>query len=207
MPRISREDLEKILGAIDPHYLSEEAGRKRLKDQGFRAQPHLPKLALQWFEEISSRGPTHDALWLSKRRPSEEDRYGAPDFLYHEDTLETPPLDEVHRVRVGDSQTLLMWRDRERTPEGYKRMIIRDEFFRADMAILAVLTIMEADRAEPKTSWKYAGNEPELDFAEALLRYYRDNFDSLESDVQKDLKVDTHAKSYDSHESKRTLMA
>src|SRR5215218_8410230 len=208
MPRISREDLEKILGAIDPHYLAEEAGRKRLYDQGFRDQPHLPKLMLQWFEEISSRGPTHDALWLSKRRPSEEDRYGAPDFLYHEDTLETPPLDEVYRGRVGDSQTLLMWRDRERTPEGYKRMVIRDEFFRADMAKLAVLTIMEADRAEPKTSyWEYVGNEPELDFAESLLRYYRDDFDSLEPDVQKDLKVETYSKIYNFLESLRLLMA
>jgi hypothetical protein len=207
MTRISREDLEKILGAIDPHYLPEEAGRKRLDDQGFRAQPHLPKLALQWFEEISSRGPTHDELWFSKRRPSEEDRYGAPDFLYHEDTRETPPLDEVDRVRVGDSQTLLMWRDSERTPEGYKKMVIRDEFFRSDMAILAVLTIMEADRAEPKKYWEYAGNEPELDFAEALRRYYRDDFDSLEPDVQKDLKVETYSRIYDFLESLRLLMA
>jgi len=62
-------------------------------------------------------------LWFSKRRPSEEDRYGAPPWLYHEDTLETPKLDKVYRVRVGDSQTLLIWRDRERTPEGYKKMI------------------------------------------------------------------------------------
>jgi hypothetical protein len=146
-------------------------------------------------------------LWFSKRRPSEEDRYGAPDFLYHEDTLETPPLDEVDRVRIGDSQTLLMWRDRERTPEGYKRMVIRDEFFRADMAILAVLTIMEADRAGPKKPWEYAGNEPELDFAEALLRYYRDDFDSLEPDVQKDLKVETCSKIYEFLESLRLLMA
>jgi hypothetical protein len=46
MPRISREDLEKILGAIDPHYRIERAGRKWLYDQGFRAQPHLPKLVL-----------------------------------------------------------------------------------------------------------------------------------------------------------------
>ncbi len=207
MSKISREDVKTILGAIDPHYLAEEAGRKRLYDQGFRAQPHLPKLNLQWFEEISSRGPTHEELWLSKRRPSEEDRYGAPDFLYHEDTLETPPLDEVYRVRVGDSQTLLMWRDRERTPEGYKKMVIRDEFFRADMAILAVLTIMEADHAEPKTPWMYVGNEPELDFAEALLRYYRDDFDSLEPDVQKNLKVETYRKIYDVLESLRLLMA
>jgi hypothetical protein len=208
MPRISTEDLETILGAIDPHYLPEnKAGRKRLSERGFRDLPHLPKLALQWFEEISSRGPTHDELWFSKRRPSEEDRYGAPDFLYHEDTLETPPLDEVYRVRVGDSQTFLMWRDSERTPEGYKRMVIRDEFFRVDMAILAVLTIMEADQAVPKTSWQYAGNEPELDFAEALLRYYRDNFDSLEPDVQKDLKVETYRKIYNFLESLRLLMA
>jgi hypothetical protein len=100
-----------------------------------------------------------------------------------------------------------MWRDSERTPEGYKRMIIRDEFFRTDMAILAVLTIMEADHAEPKDYWKYAGNEPELDFAEALLRYYRDNFDSLEPDVQKDLKVETYRKIYNFLESLRLLMA
>jgi hypothetical protein len=66
---------------------------------------------------------------------------------------------------------------------------------------------MEADHAEPKTSWKYAGNEPELDFAEALLRYYRDNFDSLELDVQKDLKVETYRKIYDFLESLRLLMA
>jgi hypothetical protein len=85
-----------------------------------------------------------------------------------------------------------MWRDKKRTPEGYKRMVITDEFFRTDMAVLAVLTIMEADRAEPKTPWKCTGDEPELDFTEALLRYYRDNFDSLEPDVQKDLKVETY---------------
>ena len=28
--RISREDLETILGAMNPHYLPEKAGRKRL---------------------------------------------------------------------------------------------------------------------------------------------------------------------------------
>ena len=207
MPRISTEDLEKILGAIDPHYRIERADREWLYEQSFRDLPHLPKLAKLLFEEIGSRGPTHDELWFSKRRPSEEDRYGAPDFLYYEDTLETPPLDEVYRVRIGDSQTLLMWRDSERTPEGYKRMIIRDEFFRTDMAILAVLTIMEADHAEPKDYWKYAGIEPELDFAEALLRYYRDNFDSLEPDAQKDLKVETYRKIYDFLESLRLLMA
>jgi hypothetical protein len=209
MPRISTEDLETILGAIDPHYLPEDkAGRMRFYERGgFRDLPELPKLALRWFEEIGSRGPKHGELWFSKRRPSEEARYGIPDFLYHEDTLETPPLDEVYPVRVGDSQTLLMWRDSERTPEGYKRMIIRDEFYRADMAILAVLTIMEADHAEPKTPYKYAGNEPELDFAEALLRYYRDNFDSLTPDVQKDLKVETYKKIYDFLESLRLLIA
>jgi len=86
-------------------------------------------------------------------------------------------------------------------------MIIRDEFFRTDMAILAVLTIMEADHAEPKEHWEYVGNEPELDFAEALLRYYRDNFDSLEPDVQKDLKVETYKKIYAFLESLRLLMA
>lgn len=126
MSSISKEDIEKILTDIDPHYRAGgKSRRKRLHEQGFRDQPHLPRLALQWFEEISSRGPVYDELWFSKRRPSEEERYGAPDFLYHEDTLETPPLDEVYRVRVGDSQVLLVWRDRERTTRGYKKMVIR----------------------------------------------------------------------------------
>jgi hypothetical protein len=83
MSRIPTEDLETISSALDPHY---RAGRKRLYERGFRALPELPKLALRWFEEISSRGPTPDELWFSKRRPSEEDRYGAPPWLYHEDT-------------------------------------------------------------------------------------------------------------------------
>jgi hypothetical protein len=40
MSRISREDLEKILGAIDPHYLPEEAGIRDgpLLDDAHRAQ-------------------------------------------------------------------------------------------------------------------------------------------------------------------------
>lgn len=75
------------------------------------------------------------------------------------------------------------------------------------MAILAVLTTMEADRAERKELWQYAGDEPELDFAEALLRYYRNDFDSLEPDVQKDLKVEAYIKIYDFLESLRLLMA
>jgi hypothetical protein len=209
MSNISEEDIERILTDIDPHYRAgAKSARKRLHERGFRDQPHLPELALQWFEEIGSRGPVEDELWFSKRRPSEEERYFAPPHLYYEDTLETPPLDEVHRLRVGDSQVLLMWQDRERTTRGYKKMIIRDEFFRTDMAILAVLTTMEADRAEPKTPWKYAGDEPELDFAEALLRYYRgDDFDSLEPEVQKDLKVEAYIKIYDFFESLRLLMA
>jgi hypothetical protein len=210
MSNISEEDIERILTDIDPHYLfGGKSARKRLHERGFRDQSHLPKLALQWFEEIGNRGPVYDELWFSKRRPSEEERYGAPDYLYHEDTLETPPLDEVCRVRVGDSQVLLMWRDREeRTIRGYKKMVIRDEFFRTDMAILAVLTTMEADRTEPKTPWKYDGDEPELDFAEALLRYYRgDDFDSLEPDHQKDLKVEAYSKIYDFLESLRLLIA
>jgi hypothetical protein len=40
-----------------------------------------------------------------------------------------------------------------------------------------------------------------------LLRYYRDNFDSLELDVQKDLKVETYRKIYDFLDSLRLLMA
>jgi hypothetical protein len=208
MSNISEEDIERILIDIDPHLrYGAKSARKRLHEQGFRDQPHLPKLALEWFEEIGNRGPVYDELWFSKRRPSEEERYGAPDFLYHEDTLETPPLDEVYRVRVGDSQILLMWRDRERTTRGYKKMVIRDEFFRTDMAILAVLTTMEADRTERKELWKYDGDEPELDFAEVLLRYYRDDFDSLEPEVQKDLKVEAYSKIQDFLDSLRLLIA
>jgi len=40
-----------------------------------------------------------------------------------------------------------------------------------------------------------------------LLRYYRDNFDNLEPDVQKDLKVETYIKVYDFLDSLRLLMA
>jgi hypothetical protein len=59
MSRISREDLETILGVLDPHYLPENrAGRMRFYERGsFRDLPELPKLALRWFEEIGSRGP------------------------------------------------------------------------------------------------------------------------------------------------------
>ena len=70
---------------------------RRLYEDGRRTQPHLPKLAMKWFEDIVSRAPLADELWISKRRPREEDRYGTPDYLYHEDTPETPPLDEVYR--------------------------------------------------------------------------------------------------------------
>jgi hypothetical protein len=79
---------------------------------------------MKWFEDIVSRAPLAGELRFSKRRPSEENRYGATDYLYHEDTLKTPPLDEVYRFRINDSQTLLMWRGRERTSQGYKSMLI-----------------------------------------------------------------------------------
>ncbi len=206
MSDISREDLERILNAVDPRY-EWDPNRRRLYEQGFRDQPHLPKLALQWFEEIASKGPMYDELWFSKRRPSEEERYGLPPFIYSEGSLETPPLDEVYRVRVPHAQTLLLWRGTERTPEGYKRMVVTDEFFRTDMATLAVLTTMEADRAKLRKPWEYEGEERELDFAEALLRYYRDGFEDLSPKVQLDLKVETYRRIHAFLEALRLLMA
>jgi len=207
MSDIPREYLEKILKKLDPDY-RETASRKRLYEEGFRYLPHLPELAMEWFQEIANEvSPLGHELWFSKRRPDEEIRYGAPDWLYHEDTLETPPLDEIHRLKIEDNQTLLMWRGRERTPKGYKSMVIRDEFFRVDMAILAVLTVMEADRVEPRKPWEYTGGEPELDFAGALLRYYREDFDGLSPDDQKQLKIEAFSKIYDFLEALRLLMA
>src|SRR5215208_2748920 len=88
MSHVSREDLETILSRIDLNYERDPITR-RLYEDGRRTQPHLPKLAMKWFEDIVSRAPLADELWFSKRRPREEDRYGATDYLYHEDTLKT----------------------------------------------------------------------------------------------------------------------
>lgn len=208
MNNIPKEVWEKLVAAIDSDG-DLELDRRQLYERGLAEYPHLPRLAMEWVQELANeKSVLPQELWWSGRRPGEEARTGLPPRVYHEDTLEMPPLDEVYRIRVDDSQTLLMWRSRERTPEGYKNMVIRDEFFRSDMAILAVLTTMEADRAEPKEAlWMYAGDEPELDFAEALLRYYRDSFDSLSPDVQKDLKIETFSKIYDFLEALRLLMA
>ena len=207
MVDIPEEALEEILTRFDPDY-GMNLKRKRLYERGFRQYPHLPKLAMEWFQEIANEvSQLGEELWFSKRRPGEAFREGLPPYVYHEDTLEAPPLDEIYRVKVGDHQTHLMWRGKERTPEGYKRMVIKDEFFGVDMAILGVLAVTEADRAEPKKSWEYVGDEPELDFPEALLRYYRDDFDDLDPDDQKALKIDTYSRIHDSLESLRLLMA
>ncbi len=114
----------------------------------------------------------------------------------------------MRQGRVDNGQTLLMWRDRERTPEGYKPMVVKDEFFSTDMAVLAVLVIMEADRAKPKEINQYEGSEPELDFAKALLKYYRgEEFEALEPKKQKDMAVRTYTRMYDVLEALRNLMA
>jgi hypothetical protein len=208
MTDISKEQLEEIRNIVDPHY-SMMLSRQRLYKKGFKDLPHLPELAMKWFQEIANEvSPLPNELWFSKRRPEEEITDRAPDWVYHEDTLEAPSPDEIHRVRVGDSQTLLVWRDRERTPEGYKPMVVRDEFSRTDMAVLAVLTIMETEQAKPKELHEYEGTEPELAFAKTLIRYYRGSeFDGLSSKDQKDLTVRTYSRMYEVLNALRNLMA
>ncbi|HLM78112.1 MAG TPA: hypothetical protein VK361_06965 [Rubrobacteraceae bacterium] len=51
------------------------------------------------------------------------------------------------------------------------------------------------------------GDEPELDFPEALLRFYRHDFDSLSSDIQKGLKIETFSRIHNFREALRLLMA
>jgi len=82
-------------------------------------------------------------------------------------------------------------------------MLVRDEFFRRDMAIL---TIIEADHVEPMNPREYAGDEPELNFPEALLRFYRHDFDSLSPDIQKDPKIEAFSRIRNFLEALRLLM-
>ncbi len=205
MTDISREELEEIRAIVDPNYFDVPV-RKRLYERGFRELPHLPELAMQWFMEIGMEvSPLERELWFAKRRPEDEHLEGLPPWVYYEDSLEAPPLDEIHRVRVDDTQ-MLMWRDRERAPEGYYPMTVRDEFFRVDMAVLAVLVTMEADRIKPKEDYEYEGTEPELDFPKATLRYYRGAwFDGLPPKDQKDLAIRVYRRMYDVLESLRLL--
>ncbi len=205
MTDISREMLEEIRAIVDPNYF-DVPDRKRLYERGFRELPHLPELAIQWFMEIGMEiSPLDRELWFAKRRPEDEHLEGLPPWAYYEDDLETPPLDEIHRVRVDDSR-MLMWRGRERTTEGYHPMTVRDEFFRVDMAVLAVLVVMEADRTKPREDHEYKGTEPELDFAKAALRYYRGAwFDGLPPKDQKDLAIRVYRRMYDVLESMRLL--
>ncbi len=208
MTDISKEDLQEIRSIIDPNYAA-TLGRERLHENGLAEHPNLPELAMEWFQEICNNiGPLPHELWFSRRRPQDEYLEGAPPWVYYEDRLETPPLDEVNRIRIGDSQTLLVWRDRERTSVGYKPTVVRDEFFRIDMSILAVLTLMEGSGVEPKGSpYAYEGTEAELDYPKALLRYYRPDFDGLPPNQQKVLMAETYFRVYDVLEALRNLMA
>ncbi len=208
MTDISKEELQEIRAIIDPHYPATLA-RKRLYENGLAEHPNIPELAMEWVQEICNNvGPLPHELWFSRRRPEDEYLEGAPPWVYYEDRLETPPLDEVSRIRVRDSQTLLVWKDRERTPVGYKPTVVRDEFFRIDMSILAVLTLMEGSGVEPKGSpYTYEGTEAELDYPKALLRYYRPDFDGLPPEQQKVLMAETYSRVYDVLESLRNLMA
>lgn len=105
-----------------------------------------------------------------------------PPWVYYEDTLEMPPRDEVHWVEAKSGQKLLVWRDGDRTPQGYKATVVRDAFFKADLAALAFLTALEADLLnfiEKHGSYGDPDSEREQEYARALLRYYRDGYDAL----------------------------
>jgi hypothetical protein len=207
MNDIPEERLEELLRPLGVDYRL-RLDRRRLYKRGFRHQPHLPKLAMEWLQEFANEvGPLPDEVWFSKRRPDDEFRYGLPDWVYHEDDLETPPLDKVRRVRVGSSQTLLLWKGHERSPAGYRRMAVKDDFFRRDMAILAVLVVMESSDERPRRVWEYAGDEPELEFPKTLLRYNRPEFENLSPHDQTYLAAETYHRLREVVGALRNLMA
>ena len=209
MDKLPKERLEDLLAQLDMDY-RDLLRRKRLYERGFRDEPNLPKLAMNWLQELGNEvGPLLDEVWFfNKRRPDESARKGLPDFVYHEDTLETPPLDEVSRLQIDDSQTFLLWTSEERSPEGYKTVTVRDEFFPRDMAILALVAIMESPRFEKrKQVWQYKGDEPELEFPRALLRYFRTSFEKLPADEQADMAAETYLRILNFVEALRKLIA
>jgi hypothetical protein len=53
MTDITKEQLEEIRNIVDPDY-SMMLSRKRLYEKGFRDLPHLPKLTMEWFQEIAN---------------------------------------------------------------------------------------------------------------------------------------------------------
>jgi hypothetical protein len=192
MNDIPEERLEELLRQLRVDFRL-RLDRRQLYKRGFRRQPELPKLAMEWLQEFANEvGPLAEEVWFAKRRPDDESRYGLPDWVYHEDDLEMPPLDEVHRVRVEGSQTLLLWKSNERSRAGYRMMAVKDDFFKRDMAILAMLVVMESSDEQPKQVWEYKGDEPELEFPRALLRYYRPQFKDFSSSDRTDMAAETY---------------
>jgi len=51
---------------------------------------------------------------------------------------------------------------------------------------------MESSDERSRRVWEYAGDEPELEFPKALLRYYRPEFENLLPNDQKDMAAETY---------------
>lgn len=182
--------IEELAVAFDPDG-DLEVERRRLYEGGLAMYPHLPRLLMEWMQEFANeRNFLPQEIWFSGRRPDEKARTGLPPRVYYEDTLEMPPRDEVYSVEAKSGQKLLVWRDGDRTPQGYKAAVVRDAFFKADLAALAFLTALEADLlnfTEKPGSYGDPDSEREQEYARALLRYYRDGYEALPHRAQKGL--------------------
>lgn len=178
--------MEELAVVLDPDG-GLEFGRRQLYERGLAKYPHLPRLLMEWMQEFANeRNSLPQEIWFSGRRPSEEDRTGLPPWAYYEDTLEMPPLDDVWPIEAKSGQKMLVWRDRDRTPQGYKAAVVKDAFFKADLATLAFLTTLEADLLNFFEARGPYGEREQV-YARALLRYYRDDYDELGTREQEGL--------------------
>jgi hypothetical protein len=115
---------------------TEESNRSSLYEQRFRERPHLPELALRWLTELASVG-------LHEPDPERQAHLKQAD-------PDRPVVDPQERtllpVRVGGHrQAFWLKMDGSRTSYGYKDIEVLDKPLRTHMAIIALLTALEAN--------------------------------------------------------------
>jgi hypothetical protein len=155
---------------------------------GLSKYPDLPILASRWLEELTKKGLSPE--WRKQSRAYDY-QLGAPET-------------ETHSIRLENGQTLSL----VLFPWGIE---VLEDHSRTDLAILGALAPLEAGEADValirRTLSSIGGSidealreldDPErrreqrmLEFAVALLRYYRPNFDSLPPREQRQLAVQT----------------
>jgi hypothetical protein len=164
------------------HEEPDERARQELYGRGVEAFPDIPDLAARWFDALGEE----DGLPNTGRGLRIGDRELVRPVRENPANVSSDP--RVSHAVLENGQTLWVRRARRRNSRGYRPVDVVDRPSRATKAMLAALTMLEGRKVDP-AAMPVDGRvlSRPLQYAHALLRYYRPGFDELPEEKRREL--------------------